>query len=190
MKASTWNETLNVERAGEVVLDVIFGNEFIIVRATRQHQKQKIDRFHINRRDGRVIYRIDYKVDDKAGKTNRLALEHISVQQKGAVKARGWVHETIADRIVTYVPKFDTAYVLPVETLRSRWNEIQEAAAINPETGEKLWWTSTIDRETKRLYYTAFYPVPIRWLKEHGFIEHELSAIGAQGRLSFRTSPS
>lgn len=188
MKASTWAETLTIERDGETVLDAIFGTEFIIVKATRQHQKQKMDAFHIKRSDGRIIYRVDYKVDEKAGKTNRLALEHISVQQKGVMKARGWVHETIADRIISYVPKFDTAFILPVATLRSRWEEIQQAAAVNPETGERLWWTSTLDRETKRLYSTAFYPVSIQWLKEHGFIERSVSVIGAQGRLALRVS--
>lgn len=185
MKASSWAETLAIERQGEAVLDAIFGYEFIIVRATAQHQKQKIDRFHIKRDDGRVIHRIDYKVDEKAGRTKRLALEHVSVLQQGVMKARGWVHETIADRIISYVPAIDTAFILPVDTLRSRWIEIQEAAAINPETNEKLWWTSTVDRG--RAYKTGFYPVPIRWLKEHGFIEREVLAVGAQFRLPLRT---
>lgn len=188
MKVSTWDKTLEIERDGEGVLDAIFGAEFIIVRATRQHQKQKIDRFHINRQDGRIIYRVDYKVDEKAGTTQRLALEHVSVLERGILRAQGWIHTTIADRIVSYVPKFDTAYILPVAMLRSRWAEIQEAAAVNPQTGEKLWWTSTIDHDTKRSYQTGFYPVPIRWLKEHGFIETEVSAIGAQFRLNLRMS--
>lgn len=175
-KAYTWDETLSVERRGEAVLDAIFGVEFIIVRATKWHQKQKMDRFQIHRKDGRIIHRVDYKVDEKAGKTSNLALEHVSVLQNGQRKAMGWVHETISDLIVSYVPAKDTAYVMKVTTLRQWWPEIQKLFELRE--------TSTVD--VGRNWITQFYAVPIQWLKSNGIIDRELEAVGAQLRLNLK----
>lgn len=176
-KAYTWDETLAVERQGESVLDAIFGPEFIIVRATKAHQKQKIDRFHIHRKDGRIIHRVDYKVDVKAGTTGNLVLEHVSVLRDGQRQAMGWIHETIADRIVSYVPARDIAYVMKVELLRQWWPDIQKLFPLKE--------TST--NRTYDSYTTQFYAVPISWLQANKLIEHELKAVGAQLRLRLTT---
>ena len=73
--ARSWAETLEIGRRGEAVLDAVFGPEFIIVKATEHHQRQKIDRFFVHRRDGRIFHRVDYKCDEAAGRTGNLALE-------------------------------------------------------------------------------------------------------------------
>jgi hypothetical protein len=172
-KAYTWDETLAVERRGEAILDAIFGRDYIIVRATKWHQKQKIDRFHIHRRDGMKMFRIDYKVDEVAGHTGNLALEDVSVRRHGKRIARGWVHETIAHLVVFYVPAHDTAYVLRIDQLRERWPDIQ--------AGFHLKTTSTTRFDDS--YETEFYPVPIGWLRNNKLINQELPAVGAQLRL-------
>lgn len=176
MQAHTWAETLEIERQGEAVLDAIFGVDFIIVRATRAHQRQKIDRFHIHRKDGRIIHRVDYKVEPKAGVTGNLAIEHISVEQDKKVIAHGWVHTTIADIYVSYVPARDAAYVLSIKRLRDRWSEIQATFKLTAT------WTHGSGRE----YISRFYPVPIEWLDRNGFIEKTLLAVNAQLRLDLR----
>lgn len=186
-KAYTWAETLAVERRGEAILDALFGVEYIIVKATKAHQKQKIDRFHIHRRDGRRIYRVDYKVDEKAGRFNNLALEEVSVRRNGRIQAMGWVHTTIAHYVVSYVPAHDTAYVLEIAALRERWADIQKNAAISPRTGLRLRPVENNDPKYGQ-YITENYCVPIKWLREEGLIFKEMSAIGAQLRLPLKVT--
>jgi hypothetical protein len=181
MHQHSWFETLSVERSGEAVLDALFAPQFIIVAATRAHQRQKIDRFHIKRNDGRVVYRVDYKVDEKAACFGNLALEHVSVRRNGRIVDRGWVHTTIADLLVSYVPAWDIAFVLEIRELRQRWGEIQEAAAIHPPTGRKLRQTGTPGS-----HITEFYAVPVKWLREQGFLKKELRAVNLQLRLKLR----
>jgi hypothetical protein len=77
------------------VLDAVFGPEFIIVTATRDHERQGIDRFFVHRRDGRIVHRVDFKTDEAAGRTGNLALEPVSVVRKGRREAAGWVHVMI-----------------------------------------------------------------------------------------------
>jgi len=176
----SWIETRGIERYGEQVLDALFGKDYIVVRATRAHQKQKIDRFLIHTRDGLKLWRVDYKVDIAAGRWKNLALEHISVDEKGTVKAKGWIHTTIADYVVFYVPQFDTAYVLKIKKLREAWPEIERTFPLKDgiETpddynGNKL----------KRPYTTKIYPASIKWLRDKKLIDKELLAVGVQFRL-------
>jgi hypothetical protein len=169
-----WQRTLNLERKGEFVLDALFGSKFIIVQATKAHQlKQKIDRFLVHNTDGRLIYRVDYKTDFRAAETGNLAIEHISVQKEDHIEAMGWIHTTIADLIVYYVPGFDTVYVMKVKPIRERYSEIQQFPL--KKTGSS--------RNGRFLYNTYNYCVPISWLKSNGFIQKELRAVMCQGRL-------
>lgn len=170
--AKSWAVTLEIARRGEAVLDGVFGPEFIIVKASRHHERQGIDRFLIHRRDGRVIYRVDYKADEAAARTGRLALEHVSVMRDGRPDAAGWVHTTIAELVVSFVPRLNTAFVLEVTRLREAWSEIlrrfppREAAT-----------------EGTAPYASLVCPVPIRWLEARGLIVRRINTTGTQLRL-------
>lgn len=173
MKAYEWAETLEVERHGELVLDAIFAPEFIVVRATKYHQRQKMDRFLIKRRDGRVIHRADYKVDRIASRSGNLPLEHVSVERNGIREAKGWLHVTIADLVVFYVPELDTAFVLEIQRLRQAWDDIL-----------RLFPVKSTSTPGTRPYRTLNCCVPIAWLRQQGLIKQELEAVGVQLRLN------
>ena len=173
--ARTLAEALEVGRQGEVVLDAAFGPEFIIVIANSHHQRQGIDRFFVHRRDGRVMYRVDYKNDEMAGTTGNLALEHVSVVRKGRREVSGWVHTSYADLVVSYVPALDRAFVLEVDALRLAWPDIMRlfpprfARTGGPEP-----------------YQSLVCCVPIVWLERAGLIARSVDAVGAQLRLPLK----
>jgi len=176
MSQYSWEQTLAVERRGNDVLDAVFGAEHIIVKATHAHQRQKIDRFHIDKKDGRLVFRVDYKVDIKAGETDNLALEEVSVKKNGKVIHRGWIHTTIADIVVFYVPDREFAYVLEIPALRECWPNIQARFVLRT--------TSTLRDGDK--YETDFYAVPIAWLRQNHLILKEITVIDSQMRLALR----
>lgn len=172
MGAKAWAESLEIGRRGETILDGVFGPEFVLVKATRAHQRQGIDRFFVHRRDGRVIYRVDYKTDEAAGLTGNLALEHVSVVRKGRREKVGWVHATIADLIISYVPALDTAFVIEVERLRTSWPDIMGTfpPRLARTTGPDPWDSMVC-------------PAPIAWLRAAGLIAWTVDAVNAQLRL-------
>lgn len=172
MRARAWAETLEVGRRGEAVLDAAFGPDYIIVQATAHHQRQGIDRFLVHRRDGRMIHRVDYKTDEAAGTTGNLAIEHTSVIRTGQRPVAGWIHTTVADRIVSYVPALDTAFVLEVPKLRKFWPAI--ASTFPPRIA-----TTSGDRP----YQTLVCCVPIAWLKSAGLVGETISTRNLQLRL-------
>lgn len=177
----SWQDTLERERAGNKVLDALFAPEFIIVPATKHHQRQKIDRFHIKRTDGRIVHRVDYKNDWRAAQTKNLALEEISVERNGRTLARGWVHTTIADLIVFYLPQLDTAHLLEIEDLRNRWILIEENFTTLPTRTDKDEFGRAIEP-----YNTHCRCAKIEWLKQNGFIKKSLDCVGAQLRFDLR----
>jgi hypothetical protein len=177
MRSYDWSRGLEIERSAEQVLDAVFGVQYIIVRATKAHQKQKIDRFHIHRTDGRIIWRVDYKVDLWYAKTGNLALEHVSVVRNGKRQAMGWVHTTIADLVIFYSPQVDTAYTISIAKLRQFWPDIQSSFVLK----------STQTNGNNSNYITQFYPVPLNWLNNQGLIESQVRAVGVQLRLRLRS---
>ncbi|MBM4439771.1 MAG: hypothetical protein FJ027_05095 [Candidatus Rokubacteria bacterium] len=170
--ARSWAETLEIGRRGEAVLDAVFGPEFIIVKATRDHERQGVDRFFVHRRDGRLIHRVDFKTDEAAGRTGNLALEHVSVVRHGRRAVDGWVHATIADLIIAFVPALDRAFVLAVPALRAAWPDILRC--FPPRLA------ATSDRGG---YQTLVCCVPIPWLREARLVVREVDAVNAQLRL-------
>lgn len=175
----SWSETLEIERVGNLVLDALFGTEYIIVPATKYHQRQKIDRFHIHKKDGTVIYRVDYKTDLKAATTKNLALEHISVERAGKIIDDGWIHTSKSHLLVSYIPTFDTAHVLELEDLRVRWPLI--LASFPPKM------TSTPRGPNGGPGYNTWNCcAPISWLKQNGFIKKSMDAVGAQLRFNLK----
>ncbi len=163
-----WLETLEKEQRGNVVLDAVFDPEFLIVHATRQHQRQKIDRFHIKKDDAMIIHRVDYKTEPYwPQRTGNFALEDISVERDDIVIDRGWVHTTIADLLITYVPAWDQAFVTQMSTIRQRWDEITSSGC------EYKHATTTHDSKGRpiRPYRSWNYLPKVRWLNENGFFE-------------------
>jgi hypothetical protein len=120
-----------------------------------------------------IIYRVDYKTDWRAGQTRNLALEHVSVRRGDKRIKPGWVHTTCADLIVSYVPDDDTAYVLPIERIRSAWPDIQKLFPLK----------STSTNGPNGGYYTDSYCPSISWLMANKVIKEKVSAIGSQLRL-------
>ncbi len=177
MKSYSWQDTFEVERKGNDILDAMYGSGgYIIVHGTRAHQRQEVDRVHINKGDARDIRRVEYKVDDVAGRTGNLALEHVSVRRGEKIVKRGWVHTTEADLLVCYVPAVDIAYEMKIEAIRERWRDIQFVFDLRHTSSHGL----------KGDYCTDFYAVPLKWLKGNGLISKERSAIGAQLRFDLK----
>jgi hypothetical protein len=168
----SWAWALEIGRRGERVLDAVFGPEFLVVEATPAHQRQSIDRFLIRRRDGREVHRVDYKCDVQAGWTGNLALEHVSVLRAGRREALGWLHTTIADLVVFYVPAHDAAYLLEVPALREAWGDILRASP--PKRAATA---------GPRPYVSLNCCVPIQWLRVAGLIQRVVEAVGGQLRL-------
>jgi hypothetical protein len=121
---------------------------------------------------GRVIHRVDCKNDVAAGTTGNLALEHVSVMRRGRRDVPGWIHSTIADLVVSYVPALDTAFVLEVAGLRSAWKTILE---LFPPR-----FASTAGPEP---YQTLVCWPPIAWLRDAGLIARTVDVVWAQLRL-------
>ena len=159
------------------MLDAAFGPDYNIVVATPAHQRQGIDRFFVHRRDGRLIYRVDYKCDARAGMTGNLALEHVSVVRRGQRDVLGWLHTTVADLIVSYVPALDTAFVLEVASLRVAWPDIM--ALFPPK------FASTGGEHP---YQTLNCCVPIAWLRDAALIVKTVDVVGAQLRLPLKAA--
>lgn len=167
MKVHSWDDSFKKEHYGNVVLDSYFRGDYIIARATEDHQrKQKIDRFFIHRKDGLLIYRVDYKNDWKAAETGNLALEDTSVYKNGKECARGWVHTTKSDLIIQYSPPIDKGFVMEITVLRERWREI----GIFPR---RPTYTGLNSGGCKAEYSTWNYCVPINWLRENKFFKDE-----------------
>ena len=142
------------------------------MRATRHHQRQNVDRFLIKRTDGRVIHRADYKVDERAADTGNLAFEDISVERDNRVMAKGWIHTTISDLVIFYVPPRDEAYVFEVAVLRRIWDDLLRLFPVKP--------TGT---QSTRPYRTWNCCVPIAWLRQNKVWKYHLLAVGSQLRL-------
>jgi hypothetical protein len=103
MQGYSWEDTLPIERDGAAVLDIVFGAEYIVVLANKNHQGQNIDRFLINKKDGRLIHRVDYKIDMKAASTDNFVFEDVSVFKNGQIMADGWMLTSDADLLIIYV---------------------------------------------------------------------------------------
>lgn len=172
VSARAWATTLEIGRRGEAILDAVFGPAFIIVNATAHHQRQGLDRFFIHRRDGHVIYRVDYKCDEVAARTGNLALEHVSVVRKGRREAEGWIHTTVADLVISYVPGMELAFVMKINALREAFPVVLQ------QFPPRMVTTSG-----PQPYATLVCPVPIAWLREHGLITRTVNVRAAQLRL-------
>jgi hypothetical protein len=110
---------------GEKFLDEFFSPDFHIQRATREEQRQGIDRRFSHKRTGRK-WAVEYKTDARAGQTGNAFVETESVS---AGHKAGWALSSRADFLVYFVPEPATIYLLPMAAVRRK---LQDWAARYP----------------------------------------------------------
>ena len=130
-----FDEQLAKGEDGEKLLDAFFSREWIIRTATRQEQRQGIDRHYIHRRDGRR-YKIEYKTDYIVHRTGNAFIETVSVDSEGRA---GWAHTSSADFLFYFVVEDLLLYIVSMRTLREqleRWARVYPIKAV-PNRGYK-----------------------------------------------------
>ena len=105
---------LAIGGAHERRLDAHFALWFAITPATRDEQRAGIDRIFVHRATGKR-YTVEYKADDKAGRTGNAFIEVTSVDTAGRA---GWAMSSQADILVYLVVEPETVYALRMPTLR------------------------------------------------------------------------
>lgn len=101
---------------GEAVerqLDDIFAQDYIVRPATREQQRQGIDRLMADR-DGNQ-FALEYKADWRAAETGNAFIETISVDTTGKP---GWARTSMADWLVYAIPPRGIAYGVRMERIR------------------------------------------------------------------------
>lgn len=126
MKSYDMRQQLKQGEAAERYLDSLFDDEFAIRPATRQQQRQGIDRIFTRRRDGKE-YRIEYKADKTAAKTGNAFVETVSVD---TYNKPGWARTCQSDYIFYYIVGVGPVYILrpaDIQKRLQRWaNQYQE----------------------------------------------------------------
>jgi hypothetical protein len=106
---------------GADFLDAFFaGKGYAIRPATRDEQRQGVDRIFTSPRTG-SISRVEYKTDRAAARTGNAFIETVSVDAAGKM---GWALTSQADILVYYVPPDRRIYVVPFRALHwemPRW---------------------------------------------------------------------
>ena len=105
----------------ELQLDAFFGQWAVDIRpATAEEQRRGIDRVFTSRATG-AVDTMEYKADDKAGRTGNAFIETISVDTTGKP---GWAVASQADYLVYLVTDPETIYLVRMRRLRTalpRW---------------------------------------------------------------------
>lgn len=116
MKSYDMRQQLKKGEAAERYLDSLFEDEFAIRPATRQQQRQGIDRIFTRRSDGRE-YRIEYKADKTAARTGNAFVETVSVD---TYSKPGWAYTCRSDYIFYYVVGDGPVYILKPADIKRR----------------------------------------------------------------------
>lgn len=104
----------------EILIDHLLEANFRIERATREQQRQGIDRILTHWQTGQV-WRAEYKADLQAQSTGNAFVETISVDKELKL---GWAITSEADLLFYYIPGDGLIYILKFEALRMnlpRW---------------------------------------------------------------------
>lgn len=128
------NGQLQKGEAAETQLDQHFADRFQIVPATREQQRQGIDRLFTHRETAKS-YTIEYKTDWTAGRTGNAFVETVSVDMEGIP---GWAYSSQADWLAYYVPGNATIYLIRFTHLRvqlPQWLRTCKAAPPIPNRG-------------------------------------------------------
>lgn len=128
---------LAIGEAHERRLDAFFARWFTITPASPAQQRRGIDRTFVHRVTGKA-YTVEYKADDKAGRTGNAFIETTSVDTTGRA---GWAISSEADVLIYLVTEPETVYAIRMRTLRAalaRWQrKFPKRAAQN--RGYKTW---------------------------------------------------
>lgn len=114
-------------------LDRFFTERFAVdvLPVDRGDQRRGIDRVFVGRETGEV-YSVEYKADERAGRTGNAFIETVSVD---VTAKAGWAVASQADALVYLVTDPETIYWIPMRRVRAsleRWRRLyREAAAQN-----------------------------------------------------------
>ena len=97
-------------------LDEVFRKWFRIMPATRDQQRQGIDRIFYHVKDAKT-YTVEYKADSLAGKTGNAFVETVSVD---TANKPGWAVSSQATMLVYLVVDPETIYCIWMAKLRSK----------------------------------------------------------------------
>ena len=109
-------QQLSKGEKAELLLDQHFADRFHIEPATRDQQRQGIDRI-FTKHTTQKSYLIEYKADWTAGRTGNAFIETISVDTMNVL---GWIYTSASEWLIYYVPGRSTAYIVRFETLREQ----------------------------------------------------------------------
>lgn len=101
-------------QAAETFLDNFFAERFTIQSATREEQRQGIDRHYTNKTTG-AAFSVEYKTDWLASQTHNVFIETVSVD---TANKPGWIYTSQAYRLFYYIPGDDLIYILRMMALR------------------------------------------------------------------------
>lgn len=116
MKMYQFRQQLKDGRKQEKYLDGMFLDRFHIREATRQQERQGIDRIFTNKVTGKQ-YAIQYKADATAARTGNAFIETVSVDVKDVP---GWAYTCQADYIFYYVVGIGPIYIVEPSAIRKR----------------------------------------------------------------------
>ncbi len=111
---------LDKGQKAEQLIDALLEANFRIERATREQQRQGIDRILTHWQTGQ-LWRAEYKADLRAKNTGNAFVETISVDRDLKL---GWAITSEADLLFYYIPGDGLIYILRFEALRMnlpRW---------------------------------------------------------------------
>lgn len=127
-------QQLRKGEAAEVHLDRHFADRFRIMPATREQQRQGVDRIFIKRSTGHS-YTVEYKTDWTAGRTGNAFIETVSVDSE---QIPGWAYSSQAEWLLYFVPVRLTIYLITFADLRAQlphWLATCKAAPPIPNAG-------------------------------------------------------
>ena len=105
----------------ERTLDNFLQQYFRIESASRQEQRQGIDRWLFAPDGSRIV--VEYKADMTAGRTGNTFIETISVDVRDI---QGWAYASEADALAYYVPSRNTVWLICFMELRqylAEWHQ-------------------------------------------------------------------
>ena len=107
-------EQLQKGEEAELFLDSLYEDRFEIMPASRDQQKQGIDRIYRHKHTLKS-YTIEYKTDWTAGRTNNAFIETVSVD---SMSIPGWAHSSEAEWLFYYLPHQQHLCIIRFSTLR------------------------------------------------------------------------
>jgi len=113
--AYDFDEQLAQGHSGERELDEYFEQWYQIEPVCRELQLLGIDR-KFTAKDSGVVWMVEYKTDETAGRTGNAFIETVSVD---TADKKGWAYTCAAHMLIYYIPPTDEIRVLSVERLKT-----------------------------------------------------------------------